>query len=103
MTERRSTPEPFDCKTLPNEINKTLPTLEPFVFTLDPQNIEEDLEYINELNLNSATFWRDICSRYHQTFLEVRAEVDEAKILEKPLDAVKIEQRLLNLEPPQEI
>ena len=103
MAERSSTPEPFDCKTPPNEIGKTLPTLEPFVFTLDPQNVEEDLEYINEHNLNSATFWRGVCSQYHQTFLEILAEVHEAKILEEPLDVAKIEQKLSNLEPPQEI
>ena len=74
MAERRSTPEPFDCKTPPNEINETFPTLEPAVFTLDPQNVEEDLEVINEHNLNSATFWRGVCSQYHQTFLEIRAQ-----------------------------
>ena len=48
MVERSSTPEPFDCKTPPNEIDETLPTLEPAVFILNPQNVEEDLEYINE-------------------------------------------------------
>ena len=74
-----------------------------FVFTLDPQNVEEDLEYINEHNLNSATFWRGVCSQYHQTFFEIRAEVDEAKILEKPLDIAKIEKKLPNLKPLQEI
>ena len=56
MAERSSTPEQFNCKTPPNEIDETLPTLEPFVFTFDPQNVEEDLEYINEHNLTSATF-----------------------------------------------
>ena len=45
MAERSSTPEPFDCKTPPNEISETLPTLEPFVFTLDPQNVKEALEW----------------------------------------------------------
>ena len=84
MAERSSTPEPFDCKTPPNEIGKTLPTLEPFVFTLDPQNVEEDLEYINEHNLNSATFWRGVCSQYHQTFLKILAEVHEAKYWKSP-------------------
>ena len=69
MTERSSTPEPFNCKTPPNEIDETLPMLEPAVFTLDPQNVEEDLEYINEQKLNLATFWRGVCSQYHQTFL----------------------------------
>ena len=77
--------------------------LESFVFTLDPQNVEEDLEYINEHNLNSATFWREVCSQYHQTFAEIRTEVDEAKILEEPLDIAKIEQKLSNLKPPKEI
>ena len=110
MAERSSTPEPFDCKTPPNEIDETFlrwnllslhwtyvgtcclyigPTLEPAVFTLDPQNVEEGLEVINEHNLNSATFWRGFCSQYHQTFLEIRAEVDEAKILEETLDVAK--------------
>ena len=103
MAERSNTPEPFDCKTPPNEIDETLPTLGPVVFTLDPQNVEEDLEVINEHNLNSATFWRGVCSQYHQTFLEIRAEVDEAKILEEPLNAAKIEQKLSNLKPPQGI
>ena len=103
MSERSSTPESFNCKMPPNEIDETLPTLEPFVFTLDPQNVEEDLEYINEHNLNSSTFWRGVCSQYHQIFLEIRAEVDEAKMLEEPLDIAKIEQKLSNLEPPQEI
>ena len=103
MAEISSTPEPFDCKMPQNEINKTLPTLEPFVFTLDPQNVEEDLEHINEHNLNSATFGRGVCSQYHQTFLEIRIEVDEAKILEEPLDLAKIEEKLPNLEPPQAI
>ena len=60
--------------------------LEPFVFTLEPQNAEEALKDISEHNLNSAKFWRGVCSQYHQTFLEVCAEVDEAKILEEPLD-----------------
>ena len=103
MAERSSTYEPFDCKTPPNEIGETLPTLEPFVFTLDPQNVEEALEDINKHILNSAKFWREVCSRYHQTFLDIRAEVDQAKILEEPLDVAKIEQKLSNLEPPQEI
>ena len=103
MAERSSTPEPFDCKTPPNEIDETFPTLEPAVFTLDLQNVEEDLEVINKHNLNSATFWRGVCSQYHQTFLEIRAEVDEAKILEEPLDDTKIEQKLPNLELPQGI
>ena len=71
MTERSSTPEPFDCKTPPNEINETFPMLEPAVFTLDLQNVKEDLEVTNEHNLNSATFWREVCSQYHQTFLEI--------------------------------
>ena len=96
MAERCSTPEPFHCKTPPNEIDETIPllqTLEPFVFTLEPQNAEEALEDINEHNLNSAKFWRGVCSRYHQTFLGVRAEVNEAKIFEEPLDAAKIEDR----------
>ena len=62
MAERSSTPEPFDCKMPPNEIDETLPTLEPFVFTLDPQNVKEALEDINGHNLNSAKFWRDVCS-----------------------------------------
>ena len=56
MAERSSTPEPFNCKMPPNEIDETFLTLGPFVFTFDPQNVEEDLEYINEHNLNSATF-----------------------------------------------
>ena len=99
----RGTPGPFNCKTPPNEIDKTLPNLEPFVFTLDPQNVGEDLEGINEHNLNSATFWRDVCSLCHQTFLEIHAKVDEAKILEEPLDVAKIEQKLSNLELPQEM
>ena len=105
MAKRSSTPEPFDCKMPPNKINETFPMMEPAVFTLDPQNVEEDLEVINEHNLNSATFWRGVCSQYHQTFLEIRirAEVDEAKILEETLDIAKIEQKLSNLEPPQEI
>ena len=103
MAKRSSTPEPFDCKMPPNEIDKTFPTLEPAVFTLDPQNVKEDLEVINEHNLNSATFWREVCSQYHQTFLEIRAEVDEANILEEPLNAAKIEKKLLKLKPPQEI
>ena len=92
MAERSSTPEPFDCKTLPNEIDKTLPMLEPAVFTFDPQNVEEDLEVINEHNLNSATFWRGVCSQCHQTFLEIES-----------LNAAKIEEKLLKLKPPQEI
>ena len=79
MAERSSTPEPFDCKTPPNKIDETLPMLEPAVFTFDPQDVEEDLEYINEHNLNSAMFWRGVCSQYHQTFLEIHAEVNEAK------------------------
>ena len=103
MAERSTTPEPFDCKTPPNEINETFPTLEPAVFTLDPQNVKEDLEVINEHNLNSAMFWRGVCSQYHQTFLEIRAEVDEANVLEEPLNAAKIEEKLLKLKPPQEI
>ena len=103
MAERSSTPEPFDCKTPPNEIDETFPMLEPAVFTLDLQNVEEDLEVINEHNLNSAMFWRGVCSQYYQTFLEIRAEVDEAKILEEPLDITKIEQKLSNLELPQGI
>ena len=103
MTERSITPEPFDCKTPPNEIDETFPTLEPAVFTLDLQNVEEDLEVINEHNLNSAMFWRGVCSQYHQTFLEICTEVDEAKILEEPLDVAKIEQKLSNLELPQGI
>ena len=49
---------------------------------------------------SGETFAHDID---HQTFLEIRAEVDEAKILEGPLDIAKIEQKLSNLEPPQEI
>ena len=56
MVERSSTPEPLNCKTPPNEIDETLPTLELFAFTLDPQNVEEDLEGIHDHNLNSATF-----------------------------------------------
>ena len=76
MAERSSTPEPFDCKTPPNEIDKTIPTLEPFVFTLDPQNVEEALEYINEHNLNSAKFWRDNClkpsSKYAQKSMKLK-------------------------------
>ena len=52
MAKRSSTPEPLDCKTPPNEIDETFPMLEPAVFTLDPQNVEEDLEVINEHNLN---------------------------------------------------
>ena len=103
MAERSSTPEPFDCKMPPNEIDETFPMLEPAVFTLDPQNVEEDLEVINEHNLNSATFWRGVCSQYHQIFLEIHAEVDEANILEEPLNASKIEEKLLKLKPPQEI
>ena len=103
MAERSSTPEPFDCKIPLNKINETFPTLEPAVFTLDPQNVKEDLEVINEHNVNSATFWRGVCSQYHQTFLEIRAEVDEANILEEPLNAAKIEEKLLKLKPPQEI
>ena len=92
MAERSSTPEPFDCKMPHNqrnvsyeidEIDETFPMLEPAVFTLDPQNVEEDLEVINEHNLNSAMFWRGVCSQYHQTFLEIRTEVDEANILEE--------------------
>ena len=59
MAERSSTPEPFDCKMPPNEIDEILLTLEPFVFTLDPQNALKD---INEHDLNSAKFWRDVCS-----------------------------------------
>ena len=103
MAERSSTPEPFDCKMPPNEIDETFPMLEPAVFTSDLQNVKEDLEVINEHNLNSATFWRGVCSQYYQTFLEIRAEVDEAKILEEPLDVTKIEQKLSNLELPQGI
>ena len=103
MAERSSTPEPFDCKTPPNEIDETFPMLKPAVFTLDLQNVEEDLEVINEHNLNSATFWRGVCLQYHQTFLEIRAEVDEANILEEPLNAAKIEEKLLRLKPLQEI
>ena len=103
MAERSSTPEPFDCKTPPSEIDETFPTLESAVFTLDPQNVEEDLEVINEHNLNSATFWRGVCLQYHQTFLEICPEVDEANILEEPLNAAKIEEKLLKLKPPQEI
>ena len=87
----------------PNKIVETFPTLEPAVFTLDPQNVKEDLEVINEHNLNSATLWRGVFSQYNQTFLEIHAEVDEAKILEETLDIAKIEQKLSNLEPPQEI
>ena len=56
MAERSSTPELFDCRTAPNEIEETFPMLEPAVFTLDLQNVEEDLEVINEHNLNSTTF-----------------------------------------------
>ena len=63
MAKRSSTPEPFDCKTPPNEIYETFPMLEPAVFTLDPHNVEEDLEVINENSLNSATFWRGVCSQ----------------------------------------
>ena len=37
------------------------------------------------------------------TFLEIRAEVNEANILEEPLNAAKIEEKLLKLKPPQEI
>ena len=96
MAERSSTSEPFDCKTPPNEIEETFPTLESAVFTLDPQNVKEDLEVINEHNLNSATFWRGVCLQYHQTFLEIRAE---ANILEEPLNAAKIEEKLLKLKP----
>ena len=103
MAERSSTPEPFNFKMPPNEINETFPMLEPAVFTLDPQNVEEDLEVINEHNLNSATFWRGVCSQYHQTFLEIRTEVDEANILEEPLNATKIEEKLLKLKAPKEI
>ena len=103
MAERSSTPEPFDCKMPPNEIDETFPTLEPAVFTLDPQNVKEDLEVINEYNLNSATFWRGVCSQYHQTFLEICTEVNEANILEEPLNAAKIEEKLLKLKPVQEI
>ena len=98
MAKRSSTPEPFDCKMPPNKIDETFPRLEPAVFTLDPQNVEEDLEVINEHNLNSATFWRGVCSQYHQTFLEIRAEVNETKILEETLDIAKIEQKLSNLD-----
>ena len=90
MAERSSTPEPFDCKMPPNKIDETFPRLEPAVFTLDPQNVEENLEVINEHNLNSVTSWRGVCSQYHQTFLEIHAEVDEANILEGPLNAAKI-------------
>ena len=93
MAKRNSTPEPFDCKMPPNEIDETFPTLEPAVFTLDPQNVEEGLEVINEHNLNSATFCRGVCLQYHQTFLEIHAEVNEAKILEEPLNAAKIEEK----------
>ena len=96
MAEISSTPEPFDCKTPPNEIDEIIPTLEPFVFTLDPQNVEEALEYINEHNLNPAV--ASFGETFAQTFIEVRAEIYEAKILEEPLDAVKIEQKLSNLE-----
>ena len=103
MAERSSTPEPFDCKMPPNEIDETLPMLEPAVFTLDPQNVEEDLEVINKHNLNAAMFWRGACLQYHQTFLEIHAEVDEANILEEPLNAAKIEEKLLKLKPLQEI
>ena len=104
MAERSSTPEPFDCKMPSNEINETLPMmLELLAFTLDPQNVEEDLEVINEHNLNSATFWRGVCSQYHQTFLKICAEVNGANILEDPLNAAKIEDKLLKLKPPQEI
>ena len=77
--------------------------LEPAVFTLDPQNVKEDLEYISEHNLNSAPFWRGVSSQYHQTFFEIREGVDEAKILEEPSDITKIEQKLSNLELPQGI
>ena len=56
MAERSSTPEPFNRKMQPNEIDETLPTLEPFFFTLDPQNVEEAIKDINEHNLNSAKF-----------------------------------------------
>ena len=65
MAERSSTPQPFNCKTPPNEIDETIPllqTLEPFVFTLEPQNAEEALEDINEHNLYPAKFWREVCS-----------------------------------------
>ena len=89
MAKRSGTPEPFDCEMPPNEIDETFPMLEPAVFTLDPQNVEEDLEVINEHNLNSATFWRGVGLQYHQTFLEIRAEVNEANILEEPLNAEK--------------
>ena len=59
MVERSNTPEPFDCKTPPNEINKTIPlfqTLEPFVYTLEPQNAEEALEDINNITLIQPSF-----------------------------------------------
>ena len=62
MAERSITPEPSIVKTPPNEIGETLPTSETVVFTLDPQNVEEALEYINEHNHNSAKFWREVCS-----------------------------------------
>ena len=100
MAERSSTPEPFHCKMPPNEIDETFPTLQPAVFTLDPQNVKEDFEVIN---LNSTTFWREVCLQYYQTFLEIRREVDEANILEESLNAAKIEEKLLKLKPPQEI
>ena len=47
MAKRSSTPIPFNCKMPQNEINETislLQMLEPFVFTLEPQNAEEALE-----------------------------------------------------------
>ena len=45
----------------------------------------------------------EVCSQYHQTFLEIRTEVNKANILEEPLDIAEIEQKLPNLEPPEEI
>ena len=54
MAERSSKPEPFNCKTPPNEIDEPLPMLEPF--SSPPQNVEEDLEYIMNITLIQPRF-----------------------------------------------